>query len=349
MREPSMEQLEAANAIVYSLYQPKNELLLRGCFYYNISEPKNHSRLTETNRLLGQIGWEARFVGADDFPHLLVKMKEKTSFPYLPATLFVATVLSVIFFPPFLQYGTRIFKDFNLVRENLPFATALLAILVFHEAGHFFAAKRLGAEVSLPYFIPGPTLFGTFGAVIRANSPFFNRRDLMEIAAAGPIAGLLIAIPAFIYGLMTSKFVPMTGQGLELGDSLLTWILTKILWSDIPKGYTVMISPLGFAGWAGLLVTMLNLLPIGSLDGGHISYALFGKTQKKVAYLFWLSLLPLGFWFYGWWVWAAIGFFLRLQHPPTLDDSYPLTTFHKALGWICLLIFILIFIPIPLT
>lgn len=349
MTEPAPERLEQANAIVYSLWQPRNEFLFRGRFYYNIAIGKDSARLAETNRLLNPMGWEAKFVGSDSFPHLLVKMKEEPYFPYLPLALFLATVVSVIFFPPFLQHGIRIFYDFNLVRQNLPFATALLAILVFHEAGHFFAAKRLGAEVSFPYFIPGPTLFGTFGAVIRANSPFFNRRDLMEIAAAGPIAGLIVALPAFIYGLANSKLVPLTGGGLELGDSLLTYGLTKIIWGTLPKGFTIEISPLGFAGWAGLLVTMLNLLPIGSLDGGHVAYALFGKKQKRVAQLFWLLLLPLGFWFYGWWVWAALGFFFRLEHPPTLDDSYELSSWHQAVGWLCWIIFILIFIPVPMA
>jgi membrane-associated protease RseP (regulator of RpoE activity) len=236
-----------------------------------------------------------------------------------------------------------------LASENLPFAFGLLGILTCHEAGHFFAAKRLGVEVSFPYFIPGPTLFGTFGAVIRANAPFFNRRELMEIAAAGPIAGLAVAIPALIYGLLNSQVVPETTGGLVLGDSLLSKWLSDLIWGKLPEGHTILISPLGFAGWAGLLVTMLNLLPIGSLDGGHIAYALLGRKQKVVARVFWLSPFPLGFWFTGWWMWALLAVFFRLEHPPTLDDGYELATGHQVLGWLCLLIFVLIFIPVPLA
>jgi len=341
-------ELETVNRIVAFLWQPNKELFFRDRFYYKIASGTESIRLGETNRQLEQLGWEARFAGSHSAPYLLVKPKAKDQFPWLAAGLFAATILSVIFVPPFLQYGFEIFSRWELVAENLPFAFGMLTILTGHEAGHFFAARRLGAEVSFPYFIPGPTLFGTFGAVIRANSPFFNRRELLEIAAAGPIAGLVVAVPALIYGLSTSQLVPETTGGLVLGDSLLTKWLSEIIWGRLPEGYTLLISPLGFAGWAGLLVTMLNLLPIGSLDGGHIAYALFGKNQKIVARLFWILLVPLGFWFYGWWVWAAIGLLFRLEHGPTLEDDCPLGLWHKATGWLCLAIFILIFIPIPM-
>lgn len=349
MANPDISEPEAVSASVRSIWQPEAEYFLRGRFYFKISTGRDEHRLQETNRMLQEPGWEARWAGPDTRPFLLVKKKEKTPFPVLPAALFAATVVSMIFFPPFLQYGFSIFQNFDPVRQNLPFAAGLMAILVFHESGHFLAARRLGAEVSFPYFIPGPTLFGTFGAVIRANSPFFNRRELMEIAAAGPLAGLVVAIPVLIHGLATSQPVPVTGDGLILGDSLLTWGLSKILWPNLPEGYTLAISPLGFAGWAGLLVTMLNLLPIGSLDGGHIAFALFGKNQKWVARFFWVTLIPLGIWFTGWWMWAVLAIFFRLQHGPTLDDGYPLSRFHQVLGWICLIIFVLIFIPVPLA
>lgn len=348
MRKFELAELETVNGLGRILWQPEKELFFRDRFYYKISTTADPFRLEETNRQLEPLGWEAKYAGSNSSPFLVVKPKAKASFPWLPAGLFAATILSVIFFPPFLQYGPQIFRNLKLVAENLPFAIGLLAILTCHEAGHFFAAKRLGAEVSFPYFIPGPTLFGTFGAVIRANSPFFNRRELMEIAAAGPIAGLVVALPALYYGLLHSQVVPETGGGLMLGDSLLTKLASQIIWGELPKGFTVSISPLGFAGWAGLLVTMLNLLPIGSLDGGHIAYALFGKKQKLVARLFWLALIPLGYWFYGWWVWAALGLLFRLEHVPTLDDGLPLSPRHTFVGWLCLVIFVLIFIPIPI-
>ena len=350
MKKIELAELEAVNQIIHLLWQPEKELFFRERFYYRINPFSDRSgRLEETNRQLEPLGWEARLTGREASPFLVVKPKTKAPFPWLPVGLFIATILSVIFFPPYLQYGMAIFKNLNLVAENLPFAFGLMAILTCHEAGHFFAAKRLGAEVTLPYFIPGPTLFGTFGAVIRANSPFFNRRELMEIAAAGPIAGLIVTIPALIYGLLSSQVVPETSGGLILGDSLLTKWLSDIIWGKLPAGYTVAISPLGFAGWAGFLVTMLNLLPIGSLDGGHIAYALLGKKQKWAAQFFWLALIPLGFWFYGWWVWAAVGILFRLEHPPTLDDDYSLSLWHGAIGWFCFLIFVLIFIPVPLA
>ncbi len=349
MATPGISELEAIGAIIRSIWQPETEYFFRGRFYLKIPTGQDGLRFLQTNRMLEELGWEARWAGPAARPFLLVRKKEKDFFPVLPTALFVGTVLSMIFFPPFLQYGFSIFQNFEPVWQDLPFATGLLAILVFHESGHFFAAKRLGVEVSFPYFIPGPTLFGTFGAVIRANAPFFNRRDLMEIAAAGPIAGLIVAIPVLIHGLATSQPVPITGDGLILGDSLLTWGLTKILWPNLPEGYTLAISPLGFAGWAGLLVTMLNLLPIGSLDGGHIAYALFGKNQKWVARVFWVALIPLGIWFTGWWMWAVLAIFFRLEHGPTLDDEYSLTPFHKFLGWLNLVIFVFIFIPVPLA
>ncbi len=270
--------------------------------------------------------------------------------PWLNILLFVLTVFSTLLTgamssgqSDFLNHPARIF-------QGASYSFWLLSILLFHEFGHYLAAKNRQVKVTLPYFIPGPTLFGTFGAFIRAKSPFKNRRELLEVGATGPVAGFVVSVLAIIFGLSTSqivKAVPESG-GLHLGDSLLFSFLSNLVIGDLPKGYDILLSPVAFAGWAGLLVTMLNLIPIGQLDGGHISYALFGKRQKIIGNLATLGMVGLAYFWTGWLVWVALAILMRTGHPPTLNDQIPLQKGHKILGWISYAIFILCFIPVPL-
>jgi membrane-associated protease RseP (regulator of RpoE activity) len=286
---------------------------------------------------LGAAGFAASF--KEDAEGLLIGVRElrRSRFPVLNIALFLATVATVFFIPAMGGFA-----------ERTEFTIALMAILLFHEFGHYLAGRRRGILMSLPYFIPAPNIIGTFGAVIRSRSPFTNRRDLIEVGAAGPISGFVISVIALSVGLYNSEIVPSEIEGvMSLGDSLLIKFLARILIGPIPEGYDFFLSPAAFAGWVGLLVTMINLLPLGQLDGGHIAYGLIGKNQRVVGKLFIIALGILGFWWPGWWIFGALVFIFGLNHPPTLNDSLPLSSGSRFLGFITALIFIVSFVPVP--
>ena len=211
------------------------------------------------------------------------------------AWLFVATVVSV--------FGTWMLREPHSaagVLHSLEFTAALLGILLAHEFGHYIAARIHRVDASLPYFIPLPIAspFGTMGAVIRMRSVIPTRRALLDIGAAGPLAGLVLAIPIYAWGVAHSPVIAIPENPEELvnlGDSLLLRLLDHWFAPPTPQGTDVMLSPVAFAGWAGMFVTMINLLPVGQLDGGHVAYALFGPRQNRIAH--WVHRSMLAFFF----------------------------------------------------
>lgn len=262
----------------------------------------------------------------------------------LSTTTFAGAILSGEF-----REGERIF---NWLVNGLRFSLPLLAILGVHEIGHYIASRVHNISATLPFFIPAPTLIGTFGAVIRIKEPIGNRNALMDVGASGPIAGFLVALPVIIWGLTQSKiiFVPQEIVGLRLGDSILMKILVWLIVGDIPENYELVLSPTAFAGWLGLFVTALNLIPTGQLDGGHILYALLGEKARPVFRVIFLLLLPLGYFWTGWLFWALmVLFILRVQHPPIAGIEQPLDHKRRIAGIICFLIFILTFTPVPFS
>jgi membrane-associated protease RseP (regulator of RpoE activity) len=320
------------------------------------------------NQRLSSLGYYAEFDPLDaSLPYLLFLIhirresdRAESKIPWTNIILFALTVITTLLAGAIMNQDNLpsnpllilliYVRNPLLIFKGASFAIPLLLILLFHEFGHYLESRKNGIRVSLPYFIPGPTLFGTFGAVIRSKSPFKNRKDLLDVGAAGPIAGFVIAVIALGVGLSHSQVVPaITGEGLNLGESLIYKILSWIVLKNIPPGHTVALSPVAFAGWAGILVTMLNLLPIGQLDGGHIVYALLGKTQRKVALLATFALIPLGYflWF-GWYVWLVLVLLIKISHPPTLNDELPLDAKRQVIGWLAMVIFVLSFTPVPL-
>jgi Zn-dependent protease len=235
---------------------------------------------------------------------------------------------------------------------GIPYAFGILLILGAHELGHYFAARRRKHAASLPFFIPFPFgIFGTFGAFIQLRQPMRNRRTLLEIGAAGPLAGLVFAIPILLIGLATSP-VGQTSGGLTEGNSIF-YALAKLLVFGrfLPSGgEDVFVNSLAWAGWTGLFVTGLNLLPVGQLDGGHVLYSLLGERAKQV---YWptmfvvgaLTLLTGG---------SLIFIFVLLLmmgrvHAVPLDNLTPLGTRHRAVAIATLIIFVLVFVPVPFT
>jgi membrane-associated protease RseP (regulator of RpoE activity) len=297
---------------------------------------------------------------------------------------FILTVLSVMFTGAVSYAGdipTNPTDWFSFMLNGLPFAVALMAILVCHEFGHYLAGKYHKTVVTLPFFIPFPlSLFGTMGAFIQLKEPPKNRRILLDIGIAGPLAGLIVAVPILLLGLYLSpveripfqlpigqifegnsilylllKYIA-TGQLLPQPfnyatlDPILYWFRYFFTGSPLPAGgLDVTLHPIAWAGWAGLLVTALNLIPAGQLDGGHIMYVLMGKRTLRLLPFILGVLVLLGFAWSGWWFWAALIFFLGRLHAEPLDQITPLDQKRKALAIVGIVVFFLVFMPVPLT
>jgi membrane-associated protease RseP (regulator of RpoE activity) len=275
--------------------------------------------------------------------------------PILNLVLFILTALSTLAAGALLGGGFDPTSATAWLTGGGPFALTLLSILGVHEFGHYFTARYYKAAVSLPYFIPAPPpifLFGTLGAIIRMRSPARDRNSLFDIAAAGPLAGLMIAIPAILLGLSWSvvdKVPP--GEFLRFGDPLLLRWLVYLKFGTIPEGRDVFLHPVALAGWVGFFVTALNLFPVGQLDGGRIAYALFGRWHRTVGIVTFVSLLALGAVTNSanWFVWAALLFFLiGFHHSPPLDDLTPLSPARRLVGVACLILLVLLIPPVPI-
>lgn len=269
------------------------------------------------------------------------------------------------------------------IQQGIPFAASLLGILVTHEFGHYLAGRFHKTMVTLPYFIPLPfSPLGTMGAFIRIQEPPKNKRVMLDIGLAGPIAGLVVAIPVVIYGLLTSEVhtlplaVPAnTGFNLE-GNSLLYLFLKYITKGELlpaPVSYQglhpvlywfryiftstplpfggrdVMMNSVAWAGWAGLLVTALNLIPAGQLDGGHVMYVLTGRKAVRLWPFIVGALVLLGFFWPGWWIWALLIFWMGRVYMEPLDQITPLDNKRIILALLAIVIFIVVFIPVPLV
>ena len=234
---------------------------------------------------------------------------------------------------------------------GLPFSITLLGILLTHEFGHYIACWLYRIDASLPYFIPAPTLIGTFGAFIRIRSPIYTKRALFDVGIAGPIAGLVVMLPALAIGLAYSKVIPGIADSGELvfGVPLLESLMAWLVFPGTPAS-DIYLHPIARAAWVGALATALNLLPIGQLDGGHILYSFVGKWHRRLSRLFVLALVPLGL--FGpsgsrqWLVWAALLFFLGTRHP-SIQDATPLGPGRRKLAILALLVFLLCFTVAP--
>lgn len=313
-------------------------------------------------------------------PHFLPETKSRWTWlghPFVNAVLFVFTFIVVFITGAATIINREITDEWSWI-TGFQFSFALLGILSAHEFGHYFAAKYHKLNVTLPYFLPGilipPYIFsgfggttlmpGTFGAFIRIKSPIMNKKQLMDVGVAGPIAGFIVCLLVMIYGFSTAPdrsyayqfYDPQSIYNGEpfwhFGNSILFNFLGQTLaGSRMPEMYDIIHYPFIFAGWFGLLVTALNLLPIGQLDGGHITYALLGKRQKYVGYFSFAAILAMGLYNdnNNWLVWAILILVLiKIKHPPVMNDHEGLDRTRQIIGIISLIIFILCFIPDPI-
>ena len=287
------------------------------------------------------------------------------------ALLFLATLLTTTWGGAYWN-GIDPFAGFSLAdpqwgrvlagfAAGLPFALSLLAILTCHELGHYVAARRYGLDTTLPFYIPIPPMLspvGTLGAVIKMRTPLYDRRILLDVGAAGPLAGVAAALPILAWGIRGAPAVAAAdGPGLYLNEPLLFRALELLLRPDLPTGGDIQATSLVLAGWLGLFVTALNLLPVGQLDGGHAAYALFGARAHKwlgrSAFITILALAPLG------WVWHGtlsglvyallLFIMLRVRHPQAVDETDRLSRARVALALLTLIVFLLSFTPFPIT
>ncbi|MBI4770038.1 MAG: site-2 protease family protein [Chloroflexi bacterium] len=313
-------------------------------------------------------------------------VQPRPSNPALNLVLFALTVLTMLLSGALYDYGgpepTGLAEYLRLLPSGWPFAVSLGAILLAHEFGHYVAARRSGAAVTLPFFLPLPfSPFGTLGAFIMLKAPPRNRRVLLDIGISGPLAGLVVALPILFIGLMTAKveaipaLIPAgTSYSFE-GNSLLylaakfaifrEWLPApagfggqapllfwlKYFFTGLPAplgGHDVILNQVAWAGWAGLLVTGLNLIPAGQLDGGHALYVLIGKRVNRLLPFILIALVLLGLVWNGWFLWALLIFFLGRAHAEPLDQITELDPDRRLLAILALVIFLLVFTPIPL-
>jgi membrane-associated protease RseP (regulator of RpoE activity) len=266
--------------------------------------------------------------------------------------LLLATVVTTVIAGA-LQQGVNPLETPELLYKGIPFSFTLLLILGAHEMGHYLVSRQHGLDVSLPYFIPAPPIpfiIGTFGAFIRIRSPIRDKGALLDVGCAGPLTGVMVSIPVILVGLKLST-VTVIGGGegsLTLGEPLLFQLLSWLALGPLTPDQNIVLHPVAFAGWIGLLVTALNLIPVGQLDGGHVAYALFPEHHRYI------SLVSLGllvicgviFWT-GWLLWAGLIALLGWRHPPPYQFWVPLDRRRRVLGLITIAVFVLTFSPAP--
>jgi membrane-associated protease RseP (regulator of RpoE activity) len=307
--------------------------------------------------------------------------------PWINLILFAVTLISVLMTGALYGIDEGLVREFGAtiaalrnLDEGIPFAVSMLGILVAHEFGHYFAARYHKTPVTLPYFIPFPSLLGTMGAFIRLKARPKNKKVLLDIGISGPLAGLAVAIPVLFIGLALSDITTLTtaprdfpslegnsilylaakfivkGELLPMPISyegvnpILYWIRFLVSGTPFPfGGRDIQLHAVAWAGWAGLLVTSLNLIPAGQLDGGHVIYVLLGKNARRLWPFIVVALLALGVLWTGWYIWAALIFFLGRMHAQPLDDITPLDGRRKLIALFGLFVFVLVFIPVPLS
>ena len=278
---------------------------------------------------------------------------------WLPLALFVATLGSTMYIGGW--HHAYFLADF--AGETPPYALlpgawysfTILAILGTHELGHYYACRYYRIDASLPYFLPAPFLAGTVGAFIRIRQRIPTKAMLFDVGAAGPIAGFIVAVPALFGGLLLSRVTPLPENDaglIMLGEPLLFKAAEWLIWGELPAGHTIILHPMGFAAWFGLLATALNLFPIGQLDGGHISYAALGSRSTAVTLGGAAIVIGLTFFSLSWLVWAVLTVIMLVvfgpRHPRTLDDHVPLDPRRRWVALATAAIFVLCFTPAPI-
>ena len=385
--EDAVSHLFTVQDVTLGIPEQPDAIRLRG--HLNVPSHRAYPQIAERMR---EIGYTAslRHDSESDLDVLLavpgVLPQKSDARPWVNIVLYLLTVLSTLFVGASWSDQVPAGADELWLLKHLwlgwPFALSLMTILTGHELGHYFAGRYYKVPVSLPYFLPMPVPpLGTMGAVIVMKGRSINRRQMLTVGAAGPLAGFVLAVPILILGLSLSTVEPMSlpesgGVVFLEGNSLLYLLLKLAVFGKILPGsgldptfpgaakeiitalfgtaplvggYDVIIHPVALAGWAGLLVTAFNLLPVGQLDGGHVMYSLMGQRAKLFTWPIVVLLVLMGFLLWtGWLLWAALIFLFGRHHPDPLDDVTRLGSAQKALAVLVLIIFVLVFTPVPI-
>jgi len=332
-------------------------------FYCRIDEQTLEEKFDSLRRLLSEKGYipMLRFEQGEHIIYIIQKPKRKEKSIWINISLLIATIITTTLTGSILHMGYSnvwelptildVFNLENLFNGALLFAFPLMSILFVHEMGHYYISKKHGIGASLPFFLPIPPIFpvfniGTFGALIRSRDPMPDKKALFDVGIAGPIAGFIVALPVTIIGIATSEIIPLdpipAGQPI-LGSSLLFMLISNVM-LDIPAGFVLNLSLIAFAGWVGLLITAINLLPAGQLDGGHIFRAVLGEKQRFAG---WIAIFIMIF--TGWLVFALIIVLLMgMLHPPPLNDESGLDGKRKLLFLVAVTILVISYIPFPI-
>jgi len=302
-----------------------------------------------------------RYEKGEHIIQIVFKPKLKKKPVWVNISLLIATIITTSLTGSILYMGYNdiwniprimdVFMPENLFNGILLFAFPLMSILFVHEMGHYFISKKHGIATSLPFFIPIPPIvpsfnIGTFGALISSRDPMPNRKALFDVGISGPLAGFIVAVPVTIIGIMYSHpaplMEPVAGEVILGGSILFTFLSTNIL--NISAGTPIDLSLIAFAGWVGLLITSINLLPAGQLDGGHIFRAFLGEKQKWAGWIAVMIMIFTGWLFFA----IIIMFMMGMRHPPPLNDTTPLDVKRKLLFFIAIIILIVCYIPYPI-
>jgi len=331
-------------------------------FFCRVDKEFLEQKFDELRRSLSEKGYVPmlRYDQGEHIIYIIKKTQRKEKPIWINILLLILTLITTIITGSILVQGNYdvwnmpnamdVFKPESLLKGALFFALPLMSILIVHEMGHYYISKKHGIKTSLPFFMPLPPIMsiniGTLGALISSRDPMPNKKALFDVGIAGPLAGFLVAIPITAIGIATAKVVPIPKEvpvgEITFGSSLLINGLTSMI-HNLPGGYTIEMNPLLFAGWVGLLITSINLLPAGQLDGGHIFRAVFGEKQK---YIGWVAIIIMVF--TGWLFFAIIIIFLMgMMHPPPLNDDTELDVKRKLLFILVIVILVLCYIPEP--
>ncbi len=334
-------------------------------FVYEVEEiiEKNFEKVLREVEKTGY--WIALRKERDGGTYLFVfpAREPKASSNIVGIILFIATIFTTLMAGYFLSLGyIDMLKSagmpyhLNPYVDAVAFSASIMGILGIHEMAHKIAAKKHGIRATFPYFIPFPNILGTLGAMIRIKSPIPTRDAAIDVGASGPIAGFLVAIPVTIVGLHLSALVPSSavtavahGKGLYIGQNLIVLLLESLMF-NVPKGYVIFLHPVAIAGWIGILVTFLNLIPAAQLDGGHIASAIFGERfHRYFTVALALVLMMMAPLWYGWMVWGILVMIMGLMgNPGPLDGISPISRKRKLIVIAVIVIFVLSATPVPL-
>jgi len=315
--------------------------------YLHYPEQESIAALQAVFREYGAVGFFRR-EGSGHVVTYAYLPKPKPARVWVNIVLLIATVGTTLLVGAWQRGGNPFAQPLDLLL-GLPFSLGIILILGSHELAHYLVARRLGVDATLPYFLPIPHPFtGTMGAFIKMRSPVPSRSALVRVGIAGPLAGFAVAIPVSAIGLALSRQVAVGDAPLlRLGSPLVFELISRLIHGAPEPGFDVMLHPLAFAGWLGMFVTALNLLPAGQLDGGHIAYGVLGSRYRVFRWFVLGAVVAMGALWPGWLFWALLVIAFGLRHPPPLDDVTALDRQDRLLVAAAILLLALTLTPVP--